>query len=289
MTYEGQVISRTAMFIANKAESYFPNAESFAARFGPKCTAEKILSPEYIIIQALRYNLDVRHPFRGLKGGHLELMELAHGSLPLLPNSTQSPTELQTRMLRLPRKPDGPSAKMTITELEKRITDAYGFASHILKTVAQITDAYFLYTPSQIWLSAHLLADEPLTIFYLNTKLPPSSPIYTKTLATIRACANLLSSHRSFNSASLSTAEKEARDKKAKEEVQALITKLKHCRDPDKVDLVKLNQAQKRDAVQGGVLEESKAKRRKLQREGYQKEAEEFWGPALTKGENGTK
>lgn len=287
MTYEGQNISRTAMFIANKAESYFLNAENYAARFGSKATAEKVLAPEYLIIQALRYNLDVRHPFRGLKGGHLELIELAKGNLAALPNATETPAELQARMLLLPRKPDGPATRMSIAELEKRITDAYGFASHILKTAALLTDSYFLYTPSHIWLSAHLLADEPLTLFYLSTKLPSPSPMAAKTLATIRSCATLLSSHRSFNSDRIPPSEKDARDKKEKEEVQVLVKKLRQCRDPDKIDLVKLNQAQKRDAVEGGGLEESKAKRRKLQREGYEKEADDFWGPELPKGENG--
>jgi cyclin H len=287
MTYEGQNISRTAMFIANKAESYFLNAENYAARFGPKATAEKVLAPEYLIIQALRYNLDVRHPFRGLKGGHLELVELAHGSLASLPNATESPPELQKRMLLLPRKTGGPEAKMTAAELEQRILNAYGFASNVLKTAALLTDAYFLYSPSHIWLASHLLADEPLTLFYLSTKLPPTNPMYTKTLNTLRACATLLSSHKSFipaNAPPVDKAEKETRERKDREEIARLVKKLKQCRDPDKIDLVKLNQAQKRDAVTEDGLEENKAKRRKLKRDGFEKEAEGFWGPELPKG-----
>ena len=290
MTYEGQNISRTAMFIANKAESYFLNAENYAARFGPKATAEKVLAPEYIIIQALRYNLDVRHPFRGLKGGHLELIELAQGKLASLPNVTQSPAELQKSMLLLPRKTGGPEVKMTVTELEQRITNAYGFASNVLKTAALLTDVYFLYTPSHIWLASHLLADEPLTLFYLSTKIPPTHPVHTKTANTIRACAELLSSHKSFIPVSappVDKAEKEAREKKDKEEIARLVKKLKQCRDPDKIDLVKLNQAQKRDAVTEDGLEENKAKRRKLKRDGFEKEAEGFWGPELPTGSNG--
>jgi cyclin H len=181
---------------------------------------------------------------------------------------------------------------MTVPELEKRITDAYGFASHILKTAALLTDAYFLYTPSQIWLAAHLLADEPLTLLYLSTKTAPENPIHGKVLSTIRACAQLLSSHHSFNPEHQTPEEKAARDKAEKEEISFLMKKLRHCRDPDKIDLVKLNQAQKRDAlVADGELEENKAKRRKVARENYQKEADEFWGPELKKTgtENGTK
>ncbi|ORY17636.1 cyclin-like protein [Clohesyomyces aquaticus] len=243
MTYEPQTISRSAMFVANKTEGHHMPLEKYAAGF-PKATSEQVLAPEYLLVQALRFNFDIRHPFRALKGGHLDMIEMARGN-------------------------------------------AYTFASHILKTAALLTDAYFLYTPSQIWLSAHLLADELLTLFYLSTRLPPSSPLHSKTLTTLRSCAALLSSHHTFTSPTTSAADKAAKDKKEKEEVQLLIKKLRQCRDPDKLDLVKLNQAQKRDAVDGEGLEEKKAKRRKLEREGYQKEADSFWGPELPRRENG--
>lgn len=286
MTYDPQTISRSVMFIANKVEGNHLTAEHYASSL-PKTTSDMILAPEFLIVQALRFNYDVKHPFRGLKGGHLEMMEMAKGHAAPLPSLSQSSAQIQKDMLSLPRKPDGPATKMSVQELEKRITDAYGFASHILKTTALVTDAYFLYTPSHIWLSAHFLADEPLTLFYLSTKTPTTHPMYQKLLSTLRSCAALLSTHRLFN-AKLSTTDKEARDKKEKEEMSVLMKKLRLCRDPDKVDLVKLNQAQKRDAVADGELEEHKAKKRKIARESHQKEADEFWGPELNK-ENGAK
>lgn len=281
MTYHGQNISRTAMFLASKTENAMQSVETFSTNF-KKVTAEQILAPEYLIVQALRFNFEVKHPFRGLKGGHLELMEIARGSYegPNCIDEGMTSADLQLRMLQLPSKS---TTKATMQDLEKRITEAYGFASHILKNAALLTDAYFLYTPSQIWLSAHLLASESLTLFYLSVKLPSSSPIYAKLLATLRACAALLSSHSSFQATTLSKADIEARDAKHKAEVKRVIEKLKSCRDPDKVDLVKLNQAQKRDAVAEGGLEENKAKRRKLDRETYEKASDDFWGPELKK------
>lgn len=288
MTYHGQNISRTAMFLACKTENAHQSVETFNTNF-KKTTAEQILAPEYLIVQALRFNFDVKHPFRGLKGGHLELMGMAKGSYdgPNYIKEGMTSADLQAHMLLLPRKANGPSAKSSVHEMEKRITEAYGFASHILKNAALLTDAYFLYTPSQIWLAAHLLADEPLTLFYLSLKLPSSSPLHAKIIATIRKCAALLSSHRSYQATVLPKAEVEARDAKHKAEVKHLIEKLKSCRDPDKVDLVKLNQAHKRDALADEGLEESKAKRRKILREGFEKESDEFWGPEL--GKNGVK
>lgn len=281
MTYHGQNISRTAMFLASKTENAMQSVENFSTNF-KKVTAEQILAPEYLIVQALRFNFEVKHPFRGLKGGHLELMEMARGSYegPNCIDEGMTSADLQARMLQIPGKS---ATKATMQDLEKRITEAYGFASHILKNAALLTDAYFLYTPSQIWLAAHLLAAEPLTLFYLSVKLPSSSPMYTKLLATLRACATLLSSHSSFQATTLSKTDIEACDAKHKAEVKRVIEKLKSCRDPDKVDLVKLNQAQKRDAVAEGGLEESKAKRRKLDRETYEKASDDFWGPELKK------
>tara|TARA_R110002003_G_scaffold505_7_gene20165 strand:- start:7240 stop:8085 length:846 start_codon:yes stop_codon:yes gene_type:complete len=281
MTYHGQNISRTAMFLASKTEGFHQSVDHFSSNFS-KTTPEQILAPEYLLVQGLRFNFDVRHPFRALKGGHLELMGIALGRYegPNALDDGMTSADLQARMAALPRKGGAGTGGMTGKEMEKRITDAYGFASHVLKTAALLTDAYFLYTPSQIWLAAHLLADEPLTLFYLGLKLPVAAPLYARVLSAIRACAALLSSHRTF-------APSPERDGKHKAEVRQLIEKLKSCRDPDKVDLVKLNQAQKRDAVKedgdGVELEESKAKRRKIERENYEKASDEFWGPELKK------
>lgn len=286
MTYHGQNISRSAMYLACKTEGWHIPCDDYASKF-PKVTREQVLAPEYLIVQALRFNFDVRHPFRGLRGAHLELGEMKSGTYDPLPHDQRSSAQIQAEMLRLPKRTDGAPTNLTEDECRKRLEYDYMFASNILKTTAQLTDAYFLYTPSQIWLAAHFLADEPLTTFYLDAKIPPSSPIREKLLATIRACAALLASHRSYSSSSTSKEEKDARAKREEAEIAVLVKKLKHCRDPDKIDLVKLNRAQKRDAVQDGALEESKAKRRKLDRERAQKEADEFWGPELPK--NGTK
>ncbi|KAF2263891.1 cyclin-like protein [Lojkania enalia] len=286
MTYEPQTISPCAMFVANKVENHGLPLERYVAVL-PNMTTDKVLAPEYLLVQGLRFNFQVRHPFNGLKGGHLEMIEMARGNANLLPNAEKTKEQLQQEMLQLPRKPNGPAQSLSVAQLEKRIENAYGFASIVLKGPAQLTDAYFLYTPSQIWFTAHLLADEPLTLFYLSAKVP-TSPIHSKIISTLRSCADLLSSHSSYTTDQISKEEKVAREKKEKEEVSALIKKAKHCRDPDKIDLVKLNLAQKRDAVAGGSLEESKAKRRKLEREGYQKESDDFWGPELKKA-NGAK
>ncbi|KAH9872582.1 hypothetical protein J1614_004975 [Plenodomus biglobosus] len=282
MTYHVQNILRTSLFLATKSEFLRENVENFAANSGRNVTAESVLAPEHLVMQGLRYNLDVRHPFRGLKGAHLELIQIAHGKYDG-PGDNGTSADIQARMQTLPSTTDGPATKSTAAALEARITTAYTHASRTLKTAALYTDAYFLYTPSQIMLAAHLLADEPLTLFYLSLKLPATSPLHAKLLATLRACAQLLSSHRLYIYTSLPQEEQDAREAAHQAQVKALIAKLKMCRDPDKVDLVKLNQAHKRDAVGQDGLDEHKAKKRKLAREGYEKESDAFWGPELGK------
>jgi cyclin H len=273
-------ILRTTMFLSTKIELFPIHVSEYAQGAGRNVTTESILAPEYIIMLGLRYNLDVRHPFRALKAGHMELLEMCHGKYEG-PAQGMSAKEVQGKLLSLPAKTDGPAMKMPAKNFEERIHKAYGTATNTLRTIAVLTDAYFMYTPSQIWLSAHLLADEPLTLFYLSLKLPATSALYEKLLHTLRACANLISSHRLYVKTTLLKEDWDQREAKHQAEVKGLVQKLKNCRDPDKVDLVKLNQAQKRDAIEGEQLEESKAKRRKLAREGYEKEADAFWGPEL--------
>ncbi|OAG19660.1 cyclin-like protein [Alternaria alternata] len=284
MTYHVNNILRTIMFLATKVELFPIHVSQYAEGAGRNVTAEDVLAPEYIIVQSLRYNLDVRHPFRAIKAGHMEMLEMAHGKYQG-PAQGLGSKEIQAKICSVPVKVGGPAMKMPEKKVEERIHNAYGVATNTLRTIAVLTDAYFLYTPSQIWLSAHLLADEPLTLFYLSLKVPTSNPVYDKLLSTLRKCASLISSHRLYVNNTLPAPEREARDAKHKAEIKTLMQKLKNCRDPDKADLVKLNQAQKRDAVQGDALEESKAKRRKLAREGYEKESDAFWGPELKKAE----
>ena len=286
MTYHAQNISRTAMFLAGKSESEHQSLDAFATSISSdktKVTPEQILAPEYLIVQALRFNFDVKHPFRALKGGMLDLMSIANGNYEGPNNSRHKTTaDLSIAIHQLPRKAGGPSVKATFQQVEQRIMkESYSFVAQILKKTAALTDVYFLYTPSQIWLAALLLADEPLTLFYLSVKLSSTSLLYDKVIAALRDCAQIMSSHRSYRKLQLSAEEQATLDAEHKAEVKRLIKKLKMCQDPDKVDLVKLNQAQKRDAVQGSDLDENKAKRRKLGRENFQKDSDVFWGPEL--------
>lgn len=142
----------------------------------------------------------------------MELQAIADGQGQPGPHLThQTAHQLQQRLLAIP---PGPVRSSSISD---RIGRAHGTTRETLKSAAQMTDAYFLYTPSQIWLSAFLLADRPLAEFYLDTKLggpltttdvkpDPSdlqNPLYdlrTKLLKVLMDCSALLQAYQPLSS-----------------------------------------------------------------------------------------
>lgn len=275
MTYDGNKIAKTAFFLALKLElgTRAGSASDFASRL-PKTSRDDIVAPEYTIVQALRFNFEVHHPFRGLKGIHLELEDVARGTYTAVTDTGRTPQQIQAAALKA-------LEVASADEAVVKLGNVYAHAKDILTMAAQLTDAYFLYTPSQILLAAHSLASPALTSLYLSTKVPASSPVWPKISSTIQSCAELLASHRSYTKnpvqEKLSWADTDPpATKKA-------MKKLKQCKDPFTQDLVALNAGKKRDVVRDGQLEEGKAKRRKLNREKAEKESDAFWGPELKK------
>jgi cyclin H len=269
------------LFLATKTEAIHLPLKDFVEQMKKvpgmkKLTEDEVLAPEFIITQGLRFAFDVRHPFRALKGAFLELLSLVN----LVKGSKApawifgSPETLSRQLLDLP-KVDGTSSSRRATplEFEKRVKAAYEAATTRLESDAVISDAYFLFTPSQIMFASLWLADPPLTEFYLSMKTNLNNTSLgskPKILMTIKDCAQLLKDHASQSG----TLYEEARE---------LDRKLHLCRNPEKLDLVKLNAAQKRDAGEEAKLDESVAKKRKMEREQNAKEAADFFGPDLQK------
>ena len=199
----------------------------------------------------------------------MEMLALATGKGQSGPNMTMSPYQLQKAMMELQPVKGGSKMTESAEEVVRRIQIAHGKAKDVLKTAALLTDAYFLYTPSQIWISALLLADEPLALFYIDSKFATPSTIKPKLLTILKGCADLLSS-----SASADPGEGEMKD------LTKIDKKLYKCRNPEKIDLVGINKAQKREGHEDG-LDEKIIKKRKMEREESEKEAEDIFGPAL--------
>jgi cyclin H len=269
MTYHPKEIMRTALFLSTKTENSYISLDDFTAKF-PKATREDVLAPEFLLCQGLRFTFDVRHPYRGLEGGYMELLALATGKGVAGPHSTASSTQIeQQEMKHLEPAKGGGKAAISAEDVVKRIENAKGKANEVLKTSALLTDAYLLYTPSQIWLSALYLVDKPLTRFYIDTKFPTPSELKPKLLNTLRVCADLLRSSPSADPGEVEMNELKKIDKK-----------LYKCRNPEKTDLVGMNRAQKREGAEDG-FDAKVIKKRKLEREKSEKEAEDIFGSAL--------
>lgn len=271
MTYHPKEIMPTAVYLAMKSEDNFHYVKSFAEKL-PNITTEDILAPEFLLTQGLRFTFDVRHPFHGLEGGFMELLAFTNGKGHGGPWVKKSSKELRDDMMDIGPPPGASSRTSSVKELVARIQKAHDKAKETLKTSALLTDAYFLYTPSQIWLSALLLADEPLARFYIDTKVPAMSEMKPKLLTVLKQCAEMLSSSPIAQP-----------DKEEKKELKRIDKKLAQCRNPQKMDLVGMNKARKRDPAQDGGdgLDEKIAKKRRLERERSMKESEDLFGPAL--------
>jgi cyclin H len=215
-------------------------------------TEEKdVRAPEFLLMQGLRFTLDVRHPMRGLEGGGGEILKL-----------------LDERMIEL----DGPDPKARIGKAADR-------AIQLLRSAAQMTDVYFLYTPSQIWLAALTAADSDLANKYLSCKLnylgPAAENIRAKLELTIRSCAAMLSAYKSEDEAD------EKEQKEMKKEMKRIGRKLHLCQNPEKMDIVALTKQKAAEKREGSESDKERVlKKRKLERERLEQDGDVF-GPSL--------
>lgn len=242
MDYHPRQIMTSALFLATKSDHFHIPLSRFISKL-PNTGEDDVKAPEFTLMQGLRFTLDVRHPFKGLEGGVLEMLALAQeGKLKDL----------------------GP-------EPRRRIGKAADGTFKILKGPAQMTDAYFLYTPSQIWMSALMLADSELCNMYLGLKLKDlgqdGKSLRKKLLATLSSCSDLLDSWKSQED-----------DPAEKKEMKRIGKKLHLCQNPEKMNIVELNRAQKRDS--DGDPEKAEKKRRKVDGKTLQSDSEVF-GPDL--------
>jgi cyclin H len=248
MTYHPKQIMPCALFLATKTENYYMPLRSFIEKIPNKST-EDIIAPEFLLTQGLRFTFDVRHPFRGLEGGIMELSAVAHGEgVPGPHCPAQTASELQNALQLVPAISSSKGQDIHHISVDSRISKAHRTAREILKYAAQMTDVYFLYTPSQIWLAALLLADKPLAEFYMDVKLghPPSPPANSDPFTILRTkLATVLASCSSTLSSYLVT--QQSPDPESMKNLKRIDKKLYHCQNPEKIDLTSLNRAQKRE------------------------------------------
>jgi cyclin H len=301
MTYHPKSIMPCALFLATKSDHYYMPLQEFANGVPGITNSDEVIAPEFNLTKGLRFTFDVRHPFRGLEGGVMELQAIAQGSGKPGPHHPEkTPEGLMQALLAVTPLDSSPDKQRSIAT---RIAKAHSKAREILKTAAQMTDAYFLYTPSQIWFSAFLLADRPLAEFYLDIKIgPPAADdgvnvdstnpltlIRAKLVGTLSNCSQLLKSYRPVSS-----------DPDKRKSLKGIAKKVYQCQQVEKLDPVELGRAQKRgsgtpasatgpvgaaDAISESDMERV-AKKRRLERERKEKETRDIFGGELVAQRN---
>jgi len=286
-TYPPKEIYKSVLFLASKTEGIHTTLGDFARSISSR--PDHILAPEYKIIQALRFTLDVRQPIRGLRGCYMELENLARGKhVPLAFLAPKTAADLQREFAGLPPpdptrcfsewvpphgSPESSESAVSVDAdadaLVKRAWAAYTAARVLLDDAALLTDAYLLYTPPQIYLAGVKLADEPLYGFYMSLHLPAQHPMHAQILATVAGCAELMGT---FDKGLVMS----------KEERVSVEKRLEEVRDPSTRDLVKRHEEAKRGGAEEGVVDEQQAKKRKLAREASMKEGDDLFGPSLS-------
>ncbi|KAF8425660.1 cyclin-like protein [Tirmania nivea] len=284
MTYHPKTLLSTILYLTTKTENHYIHLKDFSSKI-PKSSPEEILAPEFVVAMGLRWCFEVKHPFRGLEGVIMELIKVAEGKYtpPSDPQETNpftppTPAEWQAKLHNLPPLPTSPHLLP-----KPRIERAHGKARSLLSGPALLTDAYFLFTPPQIYLSSIYLVDPPLAHFYLDLKhpYPHQSTLLQKLKSIIESCAEEV---RKGGEPGAQISKEEM------DEVKRIDRKLYFCRNPEKVDLVGVSKQAKRGVTEdeesgtgaGGPAEtekrEREVKKRKLEREKSFREGEELFG-----------
>jgi cyclin H len=268
MDYHPKQMMPSALFLATKTDNHYMSLRKFASKL-PNTSEQDIIKPEFLLTQGLRFTFDVRHPQRGLEGGFMELMAVATAAYELEGGSIKTPRQWQSELFELEYPDPTKAPARTVDAAKRRVQSAHDRAKEILKTCALLSDAYFLYTPSQIWLSALMIADEPLGLFYLQAHSASSEP-ESRILRALRDCAALLRSSPTGQPG-----------REEMQELKRIDKKLQKCRNPEKIDLDGASKSQKRDS---GPMEEAQiekaVKKRRVEQE-RAGTADDVFGPAI--------
>jgi cyclin H len=267
MDYAPRKIIPTALFLANKTDNQMHSLNHFleeAHEVGgwEGLTRESVLGTEFMLTQALRFQFDVRHPFRALKGITLEghqLAHICHGHKAPEGWSKMSNEDIRDRLLK-----DG---KISPKEFERRFLSAYDKAKQILSSDALISDAYFHYSPSQIAFAGWQCVDPDFITDFLDITLSGRVPAKEKhkIIDTIAACAKMLKEANIMTDT----------------ELKPLSKKMTKCNKMSAKDPVEASNARKRAAIDR--VDEHAAKKRKMERDKLEKEGNDLFGPSLVK------
>ncbi|OJT11059.1 Cyclin mcs2 [Trametes pubescens] len=135
MDWHPKNVMLTALFLATKTTNHPISLESYAAHI-PRTVPSDVLDLEFLVAQSLGFDFAVWHPHRALWGIWLDVQNIPDAS---------------------------------IEELSRAYEAAVG---HV--RAARLTDAEFIYTPSQIALACFSIASPTLASAWAHAKFPSS-------------------------------------------------------------------------------------------------------------------
>ncbi|KAI0778062.1 cyclin-like protein [Trametes elegans] len=166
MDWHPKNVMLTALFLATKTTNHPISLESYASHI-PRTVPSDVLDLEFLVAQSLGFDFAVWHSHRALWGIWLDVQV----STPMIRRCQLRTDTAQTL-------PDTP-----IEELSKAYETAVG---HV--RAARLTDAEFIYTPSQIALACFSLASPALASAWAHAKFPASArPLVLDVLEPIKA------------------------------------------------------------------------------------------------------
>jgi cyclin H len=136
ITYPPKEIYKSVLFLASKTEGVHMSLSEYARRI--KTDPKHVLAPEYKIIQALRFTLDVRQPFRALKGCLMDLLNLVH--YPHHPRARERNGNLPNPSVpkKLQIEPTAPTPSPAIFSTPPLYSPTYTSSSHHPKSISPL-------------------------------------------------------------------------------------------------------------------------------------------------------
>lgn len=130
----------TCLFLATKTENVAISIDHFASRI-PNCTPDDVLSLEFRVAQSLRFEFKVHHAHTAARGVLIELQAETFGN-----------------------------RAGELSEEEKQAWRTKWDKVRTVVAASRLTDAEFLYTPSQIAVAAWSVADDEATRSWVARK-----------------------------------------------------------------------------------------------------------------------
>lgn len=197
MDYHPKNIMLTCLFLATKTENTSISIDSFASRI-PKTTNDDVLSMEFLVAQSLRFEFKVHHAHLAARGIYLDLQQTSMNS--------------------------GIGEGCDIEVLNERWLEV----RDLLKA-SRLTDAEFLWTPSQIATAVWWISDPEGITEWIKSKAQR-----TLSEANSISVENQVKLIMSYLPALVELIQKAKSTSIDKERVTAIDRRLKFCRNPEK-------------------------------------------------------